>query len=143
MSALNSYQDTHSAIRNFFYDIWQTGPYSDIDLVWPNADYSAGPNDYWLRFAINDGDAFVATIGPNPIRRYLGIISIQIFAPQKQGDAELRRIADFISDAFIHFRHPYLSFKTPTIRDVGYEQERWYQLNLAIEFERTSIGENE
>jgi len=138
---LNNYQDTHTVIRTYFNDIWLSGPYQDIDLVWPNVDYNAGPNDYWVRFAINDGDGFVATMGPSPIRRYLGIVSIQIFAPQKLGDGELRRMADFVSDAFINFKHPYLFFKTPTIRDIGYEQERWYQLNLVIEFERTSTGE--
>ena len=100
MDELNNYGETSTLIRNFFGEAWLNGPYEDIKISWPNSRIEADTSEYWLQFVINDGDAFRATIGPSPIRRYLGFISIQIFAPIREGDTQLRRMADFISDIF-------------------------------------------
>ena len=141
MHALNSYQEAHVAIRTLFSDAWAFGPFSEVGISWPNFKFDKPDGDYWLTFVINDGDAFVLTLGPNAIRRYLGIVSIQIFAPIEAGDAKLRNIADFIINTFKGFKHPYLFFKTGSIRDIG-KDGQWYQLNVAIEFQRDSTGDN-
>ncbi len=77
----------------------------------------------------------------NNFYRHNGILTLMIFTPLNQGDAEALQIADEVAAIFrgwqdltskVFFRTP------PFVRRIGSEG-KWYQANVLCPFERDSL----
>ncbi len=106
----------------------------------------------WLALTIREGDGFAVSIGPEPVRRYVGICIVSIYAPKGQGTGEIRKIASALSTSILKRNtlpkickeqreselkeDEYLRIlaRTGNFAIIG-ESDRWFQGNLTIPFE--------
>ena len=102
----------------------------------------------WIRVTIRDGDGQLTTIGSDSRRdRYVGVIIIQIFIPQKSpastsktGTSAGRILAVAISDIWNGYTgQPCLQIRTPSMNTIG-ELSGWFQINVNIPFQNDEIS---
>jgi len=92
-------------------------------------------NSAWCRFAIKLGDGLLTEIGGSKTHRYPGVAIAQLFVPIHHGDREGLRLADVIKTAFRAVTVSGVTFRTPSVNNLGLETEKkWWQINVSCPF---------
>lgn len=137
-----SYEAQDNAIRTRFSTQWALG--SNHPVAYPNAELANKPaDDVWLRFSVQDGGAAQISMGDpgNNFHRHTGIVTVMIFTPLNQGDAEALQVADEVAAIFRGWQDPTtrVFFRTPPfVRRIG-EDGKWYHVNVLCPFERDTL----
>ena len=114
-------------IRKRFAEHYQRTP-----VAWPNAAFTPPDDEPWVRLTIKGGDGRqVATTGRR-IRRS-GVVIVQVFTPEGEGDAPARSIADEVAAIFEAMTLDGVRFKAASNEVVG-AHEGWFQINVEIPF---------
>ena len=112
--------------------------FPDALLDQSNVDYGANRlfspplNDNWVRVVINPASTLNAEIGAN-FQRTRGVITVQCFAPIKEGENELNRLVDGVTRVFQNKKFGNLECYATELRRIGVS-ENWYQFNAVTEF---------
>lgn len=126
-----TYLEEKLAIEGFFQANW-----TETEYVFENGESPAASE--WVRFSIQNGDAFQASLGDNPAFRYPGVVFVQIFTLKDTGSGRALEIADAADLLFKLAVVDGIVFKVPQIRKVNAQDTEWYQVNVSIEFYRGS-----
>lgn len=89
----------------------------------------------WIRVSIQNSKAYQASLGSNPLFRYVGIMFIQIFTKLDIGSGRAVEIADVLTQLFRAKRIGDIVFKVPSLQKIGVSNG-WYQVNVSVEFFR-------
>lgn len=129
-----SYSDEHKQLRNRFSSIIGNTP-----VDWPNDSYKPG-SAMWVRFRIIDADAFQTSIGaPTNNHRHVGIVSIEIYAPEDIGNGAALVLADTIANGFRNWGGTSVQCRAASVKDVGPDGHKWWQVNVTIPFKRDEL----
>lgn len=138
---MTDYVTQHNAIRTRFTQQWGT----ETAVQWPNVKFIPPNNTSWVRFQISDSGAFNASMGDpgNNLKRYTGLVTVQIFTLLGKGDSESLRLADLATAIYrgweddtsrVFFREPPFARQVPGRADT----DKWHQVNVVAPFERDS-----
>jgi hypothetical protein len=127
-----NYLQEKNAIENHFTTAWG----STTPIVFENGE---APQDAveWVRLSIQNGDAYQASLGDNPVFRHPGIVFVQIFTPKDDGSGRAIELADIVDGIFRNAVFSGIRFRVPQLNKVPSDSE-WYQLNVSTEFYRGS-----
>ena len=136
-----TYETQDNAIRTRFDGLWTGG--SNHPVAYPNAEFVKPTNSPWLQFVMQDAGANQVSMGDpgNNFHRHTGLLTVMIFTPLNQGDAEALQIADEVGAIFRGWQDPTTKvfFRLPPfVRRIGAES-KWYHVNLLCPFERDSL----
>lgn len=87
----------------------------------------------WVRLTVLNGDGFTSEVGSSPRARRPGVISCQIFTPERQGSAEAYRLADSLSAQLQYWSDGDLETLAASATRVG-PSDGWFQVNLSVPF---------
>lgn len=103
-------------------------------IGFPNSPIEDPAEKLHVKVNFINGDEEDVEIGKPTLRRYQNVLMIQIFQPQNTGTREALSIADFVEAAFrdlvLTAGAGKIRFYTPKIRDLGDEEEGYYQVNV-------------
>jgi len=101
-----------------------------------NVDYTPVTGTTYIELQIHNAQGVRVTIGTqNPLYRYPGIISINIYGSLNEGTRTLLGYADSIADIFRGATFSNLICRTPKITRIG-ELDGWFVYNVSIPFHR-------
>jgi hypothetical protein len=131
---MSGFADERIAIEKRFHDTWTTTP-----IVWGNVPFAEQTGPYVALFIL-DGEGHQVSLGTPALRRWAGVIIVQIFVEQDTGTKLARQYADTIGAIFDRAQFSYGSSGTircriPSITPVGIENG-WFQINVEIPFIR-------
>ena len=133
-----SFASERAAIEARLSTNWTTTTvqYENVPFTKPNN------NTYVALFIIN-GDATQIDLVPNPIHRFLGTITMQLFVPEGSGTNLVRGYADTLAGIFRNVQFNSGSSgtilcRTPTIQRVGVNSGI-YQTNVSVPYQRDKI----
>jgi hypothetical protein len=109
--------------------------FTGVRLAYENDEMTDVSVNEWIRVSIQNADAFQASLGSNPLFRYLGILYFQIFTRPDIGSGRAIEIADMLSALFRAVKVSGITFKTPKLQKLGV-RNGWYQVNLSTAFSR-------
>lgn len=97
--------------------------------------------DLWCRLSVLFGQSEQASIGSPASNRYrtVGIMTAQLFLPVGKGEKNLYVMADYIVAAFRSVTDTGVTFRTPSITQVGRDESFW-QVNVDCPFYADEIG---
>ena len=136
-----SFATSATDIQTAFRAAWDETTYP---VEWPNGPAFTPPATapgLWLRYAHLEGGfgGFQADMADRPRHRYTGLVVIQGFILQGQGEGALRSMLDAASDFFRNARIGDSLFRTPAADTVGKDAGSYYQINLNCPFQRDTI----
>lgn len=124
------YDDVRAAVDARFQAQWDV---SDAVISWDNVPFDTPSNAPWVRLFLLPSFAPNVSLGPNPLYRHMGIISIQCFTPENTGSGVA---FDLAQKAMIIFRGQ--SFSGIVCRKVEMTRvglfEGWYQTTVHVHF---------
>lgn len=123
-----NYQQEKAIIETHFSVNWPHTP-----VAYENSEESH--SEEWVRIVIQNGEAFQASLGDNPVFRYPGIVIVQIFTPNDAGSGRAVELADYVEAIFKNLSISGIQFRVPQVRRVNNETE-WYQINVSTDFYR-------
>ena len=136
-----SYETEREVLETHFLENW---PETEID--WENveaspeleADKQAGSP--WVRFTIQNGQAFAAAIGGDPLMyRSPGVVFVQVFTKSGIGTAIGAGLADKVAAIFRGKRLTGgIHCQAPTVTRIGRDGS-WFQFNVSIPFYRDEV----
>ncbi len=137
-----SFATIAAAIRSRFNTQWG----STTPIAWENVNYTPVTGTPWVRLTILPATARHAglAVGSSATgnRRYRegGLVVVQVFTPENEGDGESATLAEAAAAVFrgvtasgIRYSGP--RGEAPRIRTVGEDGEGWYQRNVEVPFE--------
>lgn len=119
-----------SAIEQYFSTTWTYTP-----VAWENVQFDATNLDEWVRFVDQNASGNRAALGNNPLYRYRGIVTVQIFVKPNVGQ---KRVSDLIDNLTTLFRDQVISgvnFGVPHPTKIGI-RDGWYQVNVLCPYYR-------
>lgn len=136
-----SYEAQDNALRTRFSTQYALG--TNHPVAYPNAEFTQPVDSPWLRFVVQDTEARQASMGDpgNNFYRHPGLVTVMIFTPLNQGDAEALQIADEVAAIFRNWQDPTTRVffrRPPYVRRVGAES-KWYHVNVLCPFERDTL----
>lgn len=131
---------THAAsARGRFNTAWG----STTPVAWPNVAYTPTPGTAWVRFTILPATARQTGLAQGSSatgsRRYRegGLIVVQVFTPENQGDGANNTLCETVAAAFrgvtadgIRYSGP--QGEAPRVVTVGNDGAGWYQQNVEV-----------
>lgn len=128
-----------NAIRSRFKT--QIADVESLATQYDNQKFDNPDNTKWCRLTIKCGQTYQVSIGsPTGNRdRTPGVMIAQLFCPVGDGDGGLREVADAIREAFRRVTDTGVTFKTPSINEVGRNGAEW-QINVNCPFYADDIG---
>lgn len=136
----NTYKSQYSTLASMFNIGWG----NESAVQYENLLYTPVVGTKWCRFSVNNGEAFLSSIG-SPLAnatRYTGVVIVQCFTPLGLGSSTALEMADKAINIFngqvkegYHFRAGY-SVKAG-------DSDGWHQVNAIIPFWRDSYGRTE
>ena len=130
-----SFADERKAIESRLAAAWTTTP-----IRYENVPFGAISTPYVALFII-DGQGQQISLGTAPVlRRWVGIIMIQVFVPQDTGTQIVKSYADTIGVIFDRAQFSSgnsgtIRCRVPSIQSIGI-QNGWQQINVSIPFIR-------
>lgn len=122
------------------YNSWLDKPTS---TEFPNELFEPpNPKDYWARFKIVLGEEYRMDIGTgrtNATYRIVGVLMVQLFYPQNQGNGTVLLKADSLADQFRNWCGATVTCEAPTVEEIGQTDDGYYQVNISIPFRQDSI----
>lgn len=125
-----SFISEKSNIENYF-----TSNFNETLIKFENDEMNDSEVDEWVRISIQNSKSYQASLGSNPIFRYIGILYVQIFVKPDIGSGRALSISDVVSNLFRAKRIGDTVFKVPEVKRIG-SYNGWYQINVSIEFFR-------
>lgn len=131
---MSGFEDEAKAIEIRLTTNWTTTP-----IRYVNAPFKETDQPYVALFVL-DGDGHQISLGPVALRRWVGIIVIQIFVPQDSGSRVAKTYATTLAAIFdrVEFSTDasgLIRCRVPALREVGIING-WYQLNVEVPFIR-------
>ena len=129
-----SFADERKAIESRLAAAWTTTP-----IRYENVPFGATSSPYVALFVI-DGEGQQISLGTPALRRWVGIIMIQVFVPQDTGTQLAKGYADTIGAIFDRAQFSSgnsgtIRCRVPSIQSIGI-QNGWHQINVSIPFIR-------
>lgn len=115
----------HTAIESRFATLWTD---KTVPVAYANVLFDPPPSP-WLRLTVVDGGSFQASLGRNPLNRYVGIIYVSIFVMKDTGERAARAMADLIAPIFRQVSFSGIVCEVPYFRPVG-PDGAYYNANL-------------
>jgi len=131
-----NFGQAEAAVRAYFKTEWN----GLTPISWPDVNFNK-PNSTWVRFSMKNNDAFQASIGSpgNNMHRRIGMVYIQVFQKEGRASTDARAKADAAADIFISNGLNGIQFRNVNARDIGADNNGWYQWNVSAEFEYDRI----
>lgn len=89
----------------------------------------------WARFTDNNSTGSRASLGNNPLYRYRGIVTVQLFVKPNIGPARVQQLTDFVTSIFRDQRISGTQFYVPRPEVIGM-RDGWYQVNVLCPYYR-------
>jgi hypothetical protein len=106
-------------------------------VAWPNVTYTPTIGTSWVRFQVLDGETEQVDFGASTKSfRSMGIISVQVFAPDNTGETAALTIADTVAGIFRNWCGATVRCRAASIKDIGPDGNGWYQVNVSAPFQR-------
>lgn len=128
-----SFADAQIAIESCF----ATG-FTACAVKYQNVDFDPEANDTYVELQVKDGSSRRASIGPDPLMRSLGIISVNVYTPKNTGTNAGRVLADKAAAVFRDQIFSGITCRSPVVRNVGPREGR-YVTNMSVSFFRDDI----
>ena len=130
-----SFEDTRKAIEVRFKTAWGT----TTPIRFENAPAIDGINPF-VALTILDGEGEQISLGTPALRRWVGLIVIQIFVKADTGTQQARAYATqagavFDRAEFSSGNSGTIRSRIPSVRAIGV-RDGWYQLNVSVPFIR-------
>ena len=109
--------------------------YASTLVKYENDEMNDSSASEWIRVSTQNADAFQASLGSNPLFRYVGVLFVQIFVKPDIGSGRALELADTITTLFRAKRIGGIVFLVPKVQKVGVFKD-WYQVNVSVEFSR-------
>lgn len=109
--------------------------YASTLVKYENDEMNDSSVSEWVRVSTQNADAFQASLGSNPLFRYVGVLFVQIFVKPDIGSGRALELADTITTLFRAKRIGGIVFLVPKVQKVGVFKD-WYQVNVSVEFSR-------
>lgn len=128
-----SWEDAANEARKEFNDGVATP--NSVPTQYDNqGDFTKPSGKGWYRCSVEMGEDFQASLGANPRFRNLGMLMVQVFIPESEGDAECLRLANLVRAHFRRLNTANLSFYVPRLIPVGLRGGE-YQRNVHCLFD--------
>lgn len=131
------WDDARIAIESRINSNWTTTPVR----YWSSGVPFDVPSSAHIAVQIEEFSASQITLGDTPqTHRYFGVLTIQVFVPERQGAKAAAGYCDTLDDLFRRAQFSsgnsgVITCRTPQARTIGVKNG-WYQVNLIIEFHR-------
>ena len=131
------FEDERVAIEQRFHDNWTATP-----IVWGNVTFKEQTAPYVALFIL-DGEGRQASLGTVALRRWDGLIVVQVFTVEDTGTKLGRTYADTIGAIFDRAEFSYansglIRCRVPSVATVGV-QNGWFQHNVSVPFIRDKV----
>lgn len=83
-------------IYTFFDDAWD----DRTPVAWPNAAFVAPMDEPWVDIALSWGDGVVTSMAPTNRNTLVGVVYVNCYCIEDEGQGELMGIADAVRDVF-------------------------------------------
>lgn len=123
----------HNTLRARMADQSLTG-LAQANIEYDNAPFDQPDNSMWMRWHIRVTESHIAELGAQKSHRHVGMATAQIFAPLRIGDAAALTVANEVAAAFRDVTVSQIHLMSPTIRAVGRQEEKWWQVNVNCPF---------
>ena len=90
-------------------------------------------DDIWAKVYVKNAGSRITEIGEKPNKRTVGIVYVQLFAPQFSGTLELSKLADKWAEHLQYYKLTGLELREASIIDVG-ESNGYYQFNVQVSY---------
>lgn len=129
-----SFADTLKAVESRLQTNWTTTP-----IKFQNVPFNETATAYVALF-LQDGEGLQISLGTVALRRWAGIIIVQVFVPETTGTSVARGYADTIGAIFDRVQFSsgnsgVISCRTPSIETIGL-RDGWWQVNVTIPYRR-------
>ena len=134
------WDDARIAIEKRLADNWATTPIQ----YWSSGVPFQTPTTAYIAITIEEFNGTQITLGGTPqLHRYFGIITLQVFVPERQGAKTAAGYCDTLDNLFRRAQFSQgnsglITCRTPQARMIG-ASDGWYQMNLAIEYHRDNV----
>jgi hypothetical protein len=112
--------------------------YPLMPLVFDNVKSEKAAETGYLKLSILNGDAALKGIGQTRLFRYAGVISVDIFVPQKAGIKQADLYAQAVDDIFRGQGFSDIVCRYSSRNDIGLEDNYW-RVNISVPFYRDRI----
>ncbi len=138
---VDSYAAEQRAILRRLDERWRLSGVSITPVAWPNASYEPEEVAY-IEPRITRQDAFNAAFSANDKWiRHPGLLTINVYVPLGEGDADVYDLADRAVAIFRNVRIDSITFRAPAVRDLGPEGP-WYRVQVDCPYWRDSLHEH-
>lgn len=131
---MSGFNACRQAIEERLSTLWTTTP-----IRYQNAPFQETANPYVALFIL-DGDGEQISLGTPALRRWAGVIMLQVFVPEDTGHAQARSYADSLGALFDRAQFSVNGSGTIRCRmpsmTPSETHEGWYQVTVAIPFIR-------
>ncbi len=129
-----SFEDAAKAIESRLQANWSTTP-----IKFENAPFAETTSAY-VALYIRDGEGNQVSLGTPALRRWPGLIIVQVFVPENTGTRKAREYADDIGPIFDRVQFSSggsgtITCRTPSIDVIGLKFG-WWQVNVTVMFSR-------
>lgn len=104
-----------------------------IDTQFDNAPFEIPEGGLWSQCIVRFGDREVSELGANLKHRTIGMLVGTIFVPVETGERDGLQAADKVKDAFRLVTVKGVTFRAPTVRNVG-RIGPWWQISTTVPF---------
>lgn len=131
---MSGFEDAAAAIEGRLAANWTTTP-----IKYEGVPYKEAAVDYVALF-IRDGEGVQISLGSPAVRRWPGLIILQVFVPEMTGTRKAREYADSLGAIFdrVDFssgNSGLITCRTPSIEVIGV-RDGWCQVNVTVPFRR-------
>jgi hypothetical protein len=119
-----------SDVSQYFSDNW-----SHTQVDYGNIYFDPKNLDEWVRFTDQVSTGRRASLGDNPLYRYVGMVTVQIFVKPNAGEARALELCDFVTALFRDQRINGTQFRVPQPNKIGV-RDGWYQVNAVCHYYR-------
>lgn len=116
-----------------------TALYPSVPLIFDNLKAEKAPDTGYLKLSILNGDAALKGIGQTRLFRYAGVISVDIYVPQKTGIKQADLYAQAVDDIFRGQGFSGIVCRYSGRNDIGIEDNYW-RVNISVPFYRDHIS---
>lgn len=135
------WDDARIAIEKRLADNWATTP---IQYWSSGVPFEPPTSGGYITITVEEFSAQQITLGSSPqMHRYFGIITLQVFVPERQGAKTAAGYCDTLDELFRRAQFSQgnsglITCRTPQGQMVGVS-DGWYQMNLSVEYQRDKI----
>ena len=112
--------------------------FTACSIKYQNVDFNPDEHDLYVDLQIKNGPAFLASIGPSPLHRSIGVISVNVFTRHNIGTKTGRVIADKAAAIFRLQSFSGITCEAANVTNMG-EREGRYLVNMTVAFFRDEI----